>query len=123
MNKLVINHLEKVFITSDAATIVSELEIEHPAAKMLGMAAAQQQSEIGDNSNLVVTLAGELLNQAKELLRMVRYRPKENTAYHIHTCRLTRLSCASRVYTLVRLLLVTRRPPWQPWSGWRRVSA
>lgn len=99
MNKLVINHLEKVFITSDAATIVSELEIEHPAAKMLGMAAAQQQSEIGDNSNLVVTLAGELLNQAKELLRMVRYRPKENTDLpHPHMSLNTFVLCLQGVH-------------------------
>lgn len=39
MNKLVINHLEKIFVTSDAATIVQELEVQHPAAKMLVMAA------------------------------------------------------------------------------------
>jgi len=39
MNKIVINHLEKVFITSDAATIVHETEVVHPAAKMLVEAA------------------------------------------------------------------------------------
>lgn len=70
MNKLVVNHLEKLFITSDAATIVEELEVVHPAAKMLAKAALMQVQEVGDGSNLVVTLAGELLTQAEGLLRI-----------------------------------------------------
>ena len=44
MNKLVINHLEKIIVTSDCATIVKELEIQHPAAKMLELAAEMQVS-------------------------------------------------------------------------------
>jgi len=39
MKKMVINHLDKIFITSDAATIMRELEVQHPAAKMVVMAA------------------------------------------------------------------------------------
>eukprot|EP00455_Lapot_gusevi_P045403 TRINITY_DN5801_c0_g2_i1.p1 TRINITY_DN5801_c0_g2~~TRINITY_DN5801_c0_g2_i1.p1 ORF type:complete len:540 (+),score=224.37 TRINITY_DN5801_c0_g2_i1:86-1705(+) len=69
MNKMVINHLEKLFVTSDAATILREMEIVHPAAKMIVLAAQQQEREIGDGSNLVVVLAGELLNQAEALIR------------------------------------------------------
>ena len=69
MNKLVINHLDKIFLTSDACTIVNELEVQHPAAKMLAMAAAAQQQEIGDGTNFVLSLAGELLKRAEELLR------------------------------------------------------
>lgn len=42
MKKMVINHLEKVFITSDAGTIMKELEVAHPAAKMIVMAANMQ---------------------------------------------------------------------------------
>lgn len=38
MTKMIINHLDKVFITSDAATIMRELEVQHPAAKMIVMA-------------------------------------------------------------------------------------
>lgn len=53
MNKMVINHLEKLFVTNDASTIVSELEVEHPAAKLVVMAAAAQQQEIGDGTNFV----------------------------------------------------------------------
>jgi len=67
--KLVINHLGKTLVSSDCATIVRELEVVHPAAKMLAMAAGAQASEIGDGTNLVVSLAGELLSQAEELLR------------------------------------------------------
>jgi T-complex protein 1 subunit theta len=70
MNKLVVNHLEKIFVTSDAATIVQELEIAHPAAKMLTIAAKMQETECGDGTNLVITLAGELLTQAEGLLRL-----------------------------------------------------
>ncbi len=70
MNKLVVNHLEKLFITSDAATIVDELEVVHPAAKMLTRAAQMQVQEVGDGSNFVITFAGELLGQAEGLLRI-----------------------------------------------------
>jgi len=70
MNKLVINHLEKIIVTSDCATIVKELEIEHPAAKMLQMAAETQDSECGDGTNLTVSFAGGLLSNTEDLLRM-----------------------------------------------------
>ncbi len=53
MNKLVVNHLEKIIVTSDCASIMSELEVQHPAAKMLVMACEMQQSEYGDNTNFV----------------------------------------------------------------------
>jgi T-complex protein 1 subunit theta len=70
MNKLVVNHLEKLFITSDAATIVQELEVVHPAAKMLARAALMQVQEVGDGGNFVVTFAGELLSCAESMLRI-----------------------------------------------------
>lgn len=53
MSKMVINHLEKLFVTKDASTIMSELEVQHPAAKLLVMAARAQENEIGDGTNLV----------------------------------------------------------------------
>lgn len=43
---MVINHLEKLFVTNDAATIIRELEVVHPAAKMLVMASQQQEQEV-----------------------------------------------------------------------------
>lgn len=69
-NKLVINHLDKQFITNDAATIVNELEVQHPAAKLLVLAGKAQQEEIGDGANLTISFAGELLRGAEELIRM-----------------------------------------------------
>ncbi|KAF2001627.1 T-complex protein 1 [Amniculicola lignicola CBS 123094] len=69
-NKIVINHLQKMILTSDAATILRELEVVHPAAKLLVMASQQQEAEMGDATNLVIILAGELLKKAEELIRM-----------------------------------------------------
>ncbi|CAD6259558.1 unnamed protein product [Miscanthus lutarioriparius] len=70
MNKMVINHLDKLFVTNDAATIVNELEVQHPAAKILVLAGRAQQEEIGDGANLTISFAGELLGKAEELIRM-----------------------------------------------------
>lgn len=69
-NKIVINHLQKMILTSDAATILKELDVVHPAAKLLVMASQQQESEMGDATNMVIILAGELLRKAEELLRI-----------------------------------------------------
>eukprot|EP00598_Pedospumella_elongata_P006026 CAMPEP_0184969086 /NCGR_PEP_ID=MMETSP1098-20130426/1951_1 /TAXON_ID=89044 /ORGANISM="Spumella elongata, Strain CCAP 955/1" /LENGTH=548 /DNA_ID=CAMNT_0027490821 /DNA_START=79 /DNA_END=1725 /DNA_ORIENTATION=+ len=69
MNKLVVNHLEKIIVTSDCASIMSELEVQHPAAKMLVLACEMQQSEFGDNTNFVLSFAGELLKLAEDLLK------------------------------------------------------
>lgn len=69
-NKIVINHLQKMILTSDAATILRELDVVHPAAKLIVMASQQQEAEMGDATNMVIVLAGELLKKAEELLRM-----------------------------------------------------
>ena len=66
MNKMVLNHLDKLFVTSDAATIVGELEVQHPAAKMVVMASKQMESEYGDGTNFVVTLAGQVRRRGSE---------------------------------------------------------
>lgn len=69
-NKMVINHLEKLFVTNDAATMMKELEVVHPAARMLVLSSHQQETEMGDGTNFVMVFAGELLQQAEYLLRM-----------------------------------------------------
>ncbi|KAF8630756.1 hypothetical protein AX17_005351 [Amanita inopinata Kibby_2008] len=69
-NKLVINHLGRLFVTSDAATIIREIEVVHPAAKLLVMASQAQEAEMGDATNMVLILAGELLKKAENLLVM-----------------------------------------------------
>jgi len=70
MNKMVINHLEKLFVTNDAATIIRELEVEHPAAKLMILGSQMQENEIGDATNFVIIFAGALLRVAEDLLRM-----------------------------------------------------
>jgi len=70
MNKMVINHLDKLFVTNDAATILQELEVQHPAAKLLLFASQMQEQEIGDGTNWVLIFAGSLLKGAEDLLRM-----------------------------------------------------
>ncbi|KIK36727.1 hypothetical protein CY34DRAFT_811038 [Suillus luteus UH-Slu-Lm8-n1] len=69
-NKLIINHLGRLFVTSDAATIIREVEVVHPAAKLLVMASQAQESEMGDSTNMVIILAGELLKKSENLLVM-----------------------------------------------------
>ena len=65
---MVINKHDKIFVTSDTATIVKELEIEHPAAKLLVLASERQEQEVGDGTNFVISLGGELLMGAQQLL-------------------------------------------------------
>jgi len=67
MNKLVITHLEKIIVTSDAATIMKELDIVHMVAKMQSMISEVQDSEYGDGTNLVVSFAGQPLTETEEL--------------------------------------------------------
>lgn len=67
---MVINHLDRLFVTSDAATIIKESDIHHPAAKMIAMAAKMQENECGDGSNFVISFSGELMAQAQSLLQM-----------------------------------------------------
>ncbi|KIK93916.1 hypothetical protein PAXRUDRAFT_33806 [Paxillus rubicundulus Ve08.2h10] len=69
-NKLLINHLGRLFVTSDAATIIREIEVVHPAAKLLVMASQAQESEMGDATNTVLIFAGELLKKSENLLVM-----------------------------------------------------
>ncbi|KAL2047229.1 hypothetical protein N7G274_001248 [Stereocaulon virgatum] len=69
-NKIVINHLQKMILTSDAASILAELDVVHPAAKLVVMASQQQEAEMGDATNMVIVLCGEMLKKAEELLRM-----------------------------------------------------
>ncbi|KAL6304330.1 T-complex protein 1 [Sparassis latifolia] len=69
-NKLLVNHLGRLFVTSDAATIIREIEVVHPAAKLLVMASQAQEAEMGDGTNMVLILAGEFLKKAEHLLVM-----------------------------------------------------
>lgn len=59
-----------VTITNDGATILKQLEVEHPAARVLVDLAELQDSEVGDGTTSVVILAAELLKRANDLVRM-----------------------------------------------------
>ncbi|KAJ1679141.1 T-complex protein 1 subunit theta [Spiromyces aspiralis] len=82
-NKMVINHLEKLFVTNDAATIIQELDVVHPAAKLLVMASQQQEDEAGDGTNYVIILASELLQKAEDLLRMGLHPSEISVGYEL----------------------------------------
>ena len=68
MDKMLVSGMGDVVITNDGATIMKELDIQHPAAKMLVEVAKSQDSEVGDGTTTVVVLAGELLTKAEKLL-------------------------------------------------------
>ena len=68
MDKLLVDSTGDVTITNDGVTILKEMEVQHPAAKMIIEAAKTQDSEVGDGTTTVAILAGELLKKAEDLL-------------------------------------------------------
>src|SRR5213076_2635954 len=68
MDKMLVDSLGDVTITNDGVTILKEIEIEHPTAKMLVEVANTQDDEVGDGTTSAVVLAGELLKQAESLI-------------------------------------------------------
>ena len=68
MDKMLVDSLGDVTITNDGVTILKEMDIQHPAAKMLVEAAEAQDDEVGDGTTTVAVFAGELLKRAEELL-------------------------------------------------------
>lgn len=69
MNKLLVNHLDKHIVTSDTAMMLQTLEVMHPAAKLLVMAAQSAEKECGDGTNFTATFASEILAGALDLMR------------------------------------------------------
>ncbi|WVQ74595.1 T-complex protein 1 subunit alpha [Cryptococcus sp. DSM 104548] len=69
LDKMLVDNVGDVTITNDGATILSLLEVEHPAARVLVSLATQQDKEVGDGTTSVVLLASELLKRANELVR------------------------------------------------------
>lgn len=68
MDKMLVDSMNDVIITNDGVTILEEMKIEHPAAKMIVEVAKTQESEVGDGTTTAVVLAGELLKNAEKLL-------------------------------------------------------
>jgi len=68
MDKMLIDSLGDITITNDGAAILDEIEVEHPAAKMMVEVAKTQDDMVGDGTTTAVVLSGELLKKAEELL-------------------------------------------------------
>ncbi len=68
MDKMLVNTIGDVVITNDGVTILKEIDVQHPAAKMVVEVAKTQDSECGDGTTTAVILAGELLKQSEELI-------------------------------------------------------
>jgi len=68
MDKMIVDSLGDVIVTNDGVTILNEMNIEHPSAKMIVEVAKTQEDEVGDGTTTAVVVAGELLKKAEELL-------------------------------------------------------
>jgi thermosome len=68
MDKMLVDSLGDVTLTNDGATILKEIDVQHPAAKMIVEVAKAQDDEVGDGTTTAVVLAGELLRKAEELM-------------------------------------------------------
>ena len=68
MDKMLVDSFGDVTITNDGATILDEMEVQHPAAKMMVEVAKTQDDEVGDGTTTSVVVAGELLKKAEELI-------------------------------------------------------
>ncbi|HNV94525.1 MAG: Thermosome subunit alpha [Candidatus Methanofastidiosum methylothiophilum] len=68
MDKMLVDYSGNVMITNDGATILNQIDISHPAAKMIVEVARTQDQEVGDGTTTAVVLAGELLKKAETLL-------------------------------------------------------
>nr|WP_229772816.1 thermosome subunit alpha [Halarchaeum nitratireducens] len=68
MDKMLVDSTGSVVVTNDGVTILKEMDIEHPAANMIVEVAETQENEVGDGTTSAVIVAGELLDEAEELL-------------------------------------------------------
>lgn len=68
MDKMLVDSIGDVVVTNDGVTILEEMNIEHPSAKMIVEIAKTQEDEVGDGTTTAVVLAGELLKKAEQLL-------------------------------------------------------
>src|SRR3990172_1535687 len=68
MDKMLVDSMGDVVITNDGVTILKEIDVEHPGAKMIVEVAKTQDEECGDGTTTAVILAGELLKKAEALI-------------------------------------------------------
>ena len=68
MDEMIVDAMGNIIVTNDGVTILTEMQIEHPAAKMVVEVAKTQEDAVGDGTTTAVVLAGELLKKAEDLL-------------------------------------------------------
>lgn len=83
LDKMLVDDMGEVTITNDGATILKQLSVEHPAAKVLVDLAHLQDEEVGDGTTSVVILAAELLKRANELVKNKIHPTSIITGYNI----------------------------------------
>ncbi|KAF2217243.1 hypothetical protein CERZMDRAFT_55804 [Cercospora zeae-maydis SCOH1-5] len=109
LDKMMVDDIGDVTVTNDGATILSLLNVEHPAGKILVDLAQQQDKEVGDGTTSVVLIAAELLRRANELMKMRIHPTTIITGYRLalrEAVRYMNENIATKVETLGRDSLV-----------------
>jgi len=83
MDKMLVDSMGDVVVTNDGATILKEIDVEHPAAKMIVEVAKSQDEECGDGTTTAVVLTGELLKEAGDLLDQNIHPTVINSGYQL----------------------------------------
>ena len=109
LDKMMVDDIGDVTVTNDGATILSLLDIEHPAGKILVDLAQQQDKEVGDGTTSVVLIAAELLRRANELMKMRIHPTTIITGYRLalrEAVRYMNENISTKVETLGRESLI-----------------
>jgi T-complex protein 1 subunit alpha len=109
LDKMMVDDIGEVTVTNDGATILSLLNVEHPAGKILVDLAQQQDKEVGDGTTSVVLIASELLRRANELVRMKIHPTTIITGYRLalrEAVRYMNENISTKVETLGRDSLI-----------------
>lgn len=109
LDKMMVDDIGEVTVTNDGATILSLLDVEHPAGKILVDLAQQQDKEVGDGTTSVVLIAAELLRRANDLMKMRIHPTTIITGYRLalrEAVRYMQDNISTRVETLSRESLI-----------------
>nr|QNO53238.1 thermosome subunit alpha [Methanosarcinales archaeon ANME-1 ERB6] len=101
MDKMLVDSMGDVVITNDGATILKEMDIEHPAAKMMVEIAKTQDNEVGDGTTSAVVIGGELLKRAEDLLEQEVHPTLIVTGYRL---------AAEKAYSVLKKMAKTVKP-------------
>jgi len=91
MDKMLVDSIGDITITNDGVTILNEMEIQHPAAKIMVEIAKTQEQEVGDGTTTAVVLAGNLLKNAEDLLDQGIHRTTIVEGYRLAVKKATKL--------------------------------